>query len=159
MSYYYEAGGVTATWGVITVSTGFKTLSVTPNSARVTTDVSADGKYGYSKMGDRGCTISLTLQQTNPLNGKIAAQFAIQDKIGAAFPVSPFSILDETGKSIHFLIPEAVLTEVASNEFSDAMGEKTWVWVGSSYLMTENLEEVAGALGDYIPSDTSTATV
>lgn len=154
MSFFYEAGGIEAVWGVgeasIDLSTGWKTLSFTPNSERVTTDVSADGKYCFSKMGDKGCTISLTLQQTNPLNKKIAAAHAIQDVIGAALPIAPFKIIDNTGDSVHFVALNAVLTEVAANEFAEAAGEKTWVWVAESYLQAEDPATITAALSSYI---------
>lgn len=154
MSYFYEAGAVEASWGfgktAVDLSTGWKSLSFTPNSERVTTDVSADGKYCFSKMGDKGCTISLTLQQTNPLNKKIANISAIQDVIGETIPIAPFKIVDKTGDSVHFVALNAVLTEVASNEFAEAAGEKTWVWVAESYLQAEDPATITSTLSNFI---------
>lgn len=154
MAYFYEAGAIEATWGLgeasLNLSTGWKSLSFTPNSERVTTDVSADGKYAFSKMGDKGCTISITLQQTNPLNKKIAQAHAIQDIVGATLPIAPFKIVDPTGDSVHFLALNAVLTEVAANEFAEASGDKTWVWVAESYLQAEDPATITAALSSYL---------
>lgn len=150
MSYFYEASGVEAHWAGEDLSVGFKSLVITPNADRVTTDTSADGKYGFSKMGDKGCTITMTFQQTNPIHKKIAKIAAAQDVIGATLQIAPFTVVDKTGDSVHFACFNAVLTAVPENSFEEAMGEKTWTWVAESYLMAEDPSTIKAALSSYL---------
>jgi hypothetical protein len=149
----YEAANIDVEWFGIDLSSGWAEdtfLEIVPNSERVTHTAGADGQYGFSKMSDKGATISLTLQQTSPTNQKIAEIYSTQDIIGESLSVAPFSIIDKTGKSTHFLALNAVLTEVPTQTFGNSMGEKTWVWVCESYLQAEDTSTITSNLAQYL---------
>lgn len=148
----YEAGNVTCIWNDLDLSKGWAEdtfLTIEPLSERITTTFGANGEMAVSKMANRGATITMTFQQTAPVNKKIAQIAAIQDKIGGLIQFSPFEVIDKTGDSIHFLALNAILSEVASNEFGNTAGEKTWVWVCENYLQAEDPATISAALQEY----------
>lgn len=154
MTMYYEAASVDITWVGVDLSKGIGSdtfLTIEPNSERVTVTPSANGEYAFSKMGDKGCTITLTLQQTSPTNDKIAQIFAAQDVVGTTLPIAPFTVVDRTGKSANFIALNAVLTEMPTNEFGAAIGEKTYVWQAETYLSSNEPSTILGALDQYTP--------
>lgn len=149
----YESGSIVVTWNKIDLSTGWAEdtfLTVEPLTERVTLTFGADGTMTPSKMANKGATITLTLQQTADANKRIADIWAAQDVIGAPIPVSPFSIIDESGDSAHFVALNAVLSEVPGHSFGNAVGEKAWVWVCESYIETSDPSTVTSALRDYL---------
>jgi hypothetical protein len=155
MSWLYESGAVTVTWNGLDLSSGWAEdtfLEIAPLSDRITATPGADGRFGYSKMANKGATITMTFQQTAPVNKKIAQIAAAQDALGGALQFSPFTVIDETGDSVHFLALNAVLTQVPTTTFGNAMGEKAWVWVCESYLQAEDPATITAALSDYIKS-------
>lgn len=149
----YEARNVTVSWAGEDLSKGWAEdtfLTIEPLGARQEVTFGADGGAAYSKMSNRGATITMTFQQTAPVNKKIAQIAAIQDKVGAALKIAEFKVIDNTGDSVHFLALNAVLTEVASNEFGNTIGEKTWVWICESYLVAEDPATITAALDQYL---------
>jgi hypothetical protein len=151
---FYEAGSVTMTWSGIDLSQGKggdTFLLIEPNSPRVNVKVGNDGSYAFSKMADKGCKITLTCQQTSPVNDEIARVYAAQDIVGAILPVAPFTVVDPVGKSTNFVALNAVLTEMPSNEFGAEAGEKTYVWMASQYLSSDDPSTITSALKAYRP--------
>lgn len=149
----YESGNITATWNGVDLSSGWVEdtfLDIQPIGERVTVKFGADGQMAASKMANRGATITMTFQQTSETNKKIAQIAALQDTIGGGLAFSPFTVIDNTGNSIHFVALNAVLTEVAGNTFGNESGEKTWVWICESYLQAEDPSTITAALGDYL---------
>jgi hypothetical protein len=153
MSYFYEAAGVQVTWSGVDLSEGWgedSFLTITPNSDRVEHSAGADGTYTFSKISDRGCTITMTFKDVAPVNKKIANIFAAQDVIGAALPVAPFTILDTTGDSVSFVALNAVLTAVPEITFQRTSGERTYTWICQSYLLAEQPSTITAAISDYV---------
>lgn len=166
MSYYYEAGNVEVTWYTENLSEGWGEdtfLEITPNAARVEHQAGADGTYTFSKIADKGCTIKMTFKDVSPVNKKLGEILAGQDLIGASLPFAPFTVVDNTGDSVHFLALNAVLTEVPDISFQRISGEKTWTWVCESFLMAEDPSTITSAISSYVKpttniSSTSTST-
>ena len=149
----YESAGVSVTWYGLNLSEGWGEdtfLTITQNSERITYKAGADGNYTFSKRADKGCTISLVLSQVSPVNQKIAAIAAGQDLIGGSIPIAPFTIVDATGDSAHFIALNAVLTEVSDIEFGAESGERTYTWVAKTFLMAEDPVTITNALQDYL---------
>lgn len=149
----YESSNVTVSWAGEDLSKGWAEdtfLTIEPLSVRNEVTFGADGAAAYSKMANRGATITMTFQQTAPVNKKIAQIAAIQDKVGGLLKIAEFKVIDNTGDSIHFLALNAVLTEVAGNDFGNTIGEKTWVWVCESYLVSEDPATITAALDEYL---------
>lgn len=158
MSYFYESGAVEVTWYTVNLSEGWAEdtfLTITPNAARVETSAGADGTYTFSKIADKGCTITMTFKDVAPINKKIGAIAGAQDLLGDTLPVAPFTVVDKTGDSVHFVALNAVLTEVPEISFGRVSGEKTWTWVAELYIMSEDLSTVTSALDQYIKPSTN----
>ena len=148
----FEAASIIANWNDIDLSQGlaFDTyLEVTPNAPRITQKIGNDGKASLSKMADRSATIKMTFVQNSETNQKIAAVYAAMSKIGAEIPVSPFTIIDKTGNSAHFVALNATLTEVPGHTFGSDMGEKTWTWVCESYIDSADPETTLQEISEY----------
>jgi len=149
----YESGNVTVTWFTEDLSSGWAEdtfLTIEPLEARNSTTFGADGQMAVSKMANRGATITMTFQQTAQVNKNLANIYAVQDKIGGAIPFAPFTVIDNTGGSTHFVALNAVLTEVPTQTFGNTIGEKTWVWVCESYLQAEDPATITAALSEYL---------
>ena len=155
MTMFYEAGSVEITWNGEDLSSGIGAdtfLMIEPNAPRVTHKAGNDGQYAFSKNSDKGCKITLTLQQTSPTNDIIANFYALQDIVGAQLPISPFTVVDPVGKSSNFLALNAVLTEMPTNEYAAESGEKTYVWIAESYLSAKDPSTITNAIANYVPS-------
>ncbi|BAV80942.1 hypothetical protein [Vibrio phage RYC] len=153
MSYTYEAAGVSVNWYGLNLSEGWGEdtfLTITPNSERVRYKVGANGQYTFSKMADKGCTISMTFTDVAPVNKKVGGLAGAQDLIGNALAIAPFTVVDETGKSVHFICENAVLTEVSDIEFGAESGERTWTWVAETYIMAEDPATITAGLDRWI---------
>ena len=153
MTMFYESGAIEITWNGVDLAKGLAEdsfLTIEPLADRVTATFSADGPMAISKSANKGATISLTLQQTSETNKDIAKIAAIQDVIGAAIPVSPFTVIDPTGDSAHFVALNAILSTTSSQEFGNAVGEKSWTWICESYLQAEDPATITSALASYV---------
>jgi len=150
VSLFYEAGAIEVTWLGIDLARGWNSLTFEPNNPAVTYTVSADGVYTFSKSSDNGCTISLTLPQTSPLNKVISFEYSLQRQFGEALQFAPFTVIDPTGDSASFVALNAVLTEQPSNSFEAEAGDKTWVWVCETYIMSDNPASILATLDSYI---------
>ena len=149
----YASAEVDITWNGLDLARGLAEdsfLTIEPLEARNTTTFGADGQMVVSKMANRGATITMTFQQTSQVNKDIANIYAAQDKIGGKIPFAPFTVIDNSGGSAHFVALNAVLTEVATQSFGNTVGEKTWVWVCESYLQAEDPATITAALSDYL---------
>ena len=152
----YESGNITVNWNGIDLSNGWAEdtfLTIEPLTERVTTTFGADGSMTASRMANKGANITLTLQQTAETNQKIAAVSAAQDVIGSDLPISAFGIVDNSGDSAHFVALNAILTEVPTHTFGNAVGEKSWVWTCESYINTDDPSTVTSALESYIKTN------
>ncbi len=153
MSQYYEAGNVTVNWNGVDLSTGWAAdtfLTITPNAARIEHTAGAGGTYTFSKIADKGATIKMTFQDVSPVNKSIATVAAAQDLIGGSIDISPFTVLDNTGDSVHFVAFNAVLTEVPEVNFGRASGERTWTWVCESFINTDDPATITTAIESYL---------
>lgn len=155
----YESQNIEASWGVggsaIDMTSGWAEntfLTVTPIGPMKEAGFGADGKMGVSKMAAKGGTISLTLKQTAPLNLELARIAAAEMVRGAPIVAAPFKVIDKTGGSAHFVALNAVLTEQASHEFANTMGEKTWVWVCESFISTDDPVALTASITDWLRS-------
>lgn len=150
----YEAANITASWLGLNLAEGGWAddtfLTVVPSGPRKTVTKGADGKMAVSKMADKGAVITLTLKQSAPLNKKIAAIAAAEDMVGGEINFAPFTVMDKTGDSANFIALNATLTEIASNEFGNTMGEKTWVWECETYIETNDPATITAALSNYL---------
>lgn len=158
MAYFYEAGAVSVNWSGVDLSEGWAAdtfLTITPNSDRVEFTAGAGGQGTFSKIADKSCTITMVFQDVATVNKKISALSGAQDAIGASLPVAPFTVIDKTGKSVHFAALNAVLTAVPEISFGRASGERTWTWVCESYIMAEDPATITAALADYLPAGTN----
>lgn len=153
MPYFYEAAAIDIEWNGVDLSTGWAEdvyITITPNSDHVTHKSGADGKYTFSKMADKGCTISMEFTDVADVNKAIAKISAIQDAIGAAIPIAPFTLVDRTGDSVHFAALNAVLTKVPEITFGNASQTRTWEWVCETYLMAEDPTTITSQIQDYL---------
>lgn len=162
MSYIYEAGAIDVSWAPSGVSVDLTSgwaedtfLTITPNSARVEHTAGAGGQYTFSKLADKGCTITMTFQDVAPVNKQLAKVSAAQDAFGGSIPMAPFIVVDNTGDSAHFVTFNAVLTEVPEIGFQKASGERTWTWVCESYIMTDDPTTVKAAKDSYVKAATT----
>jgi hypothetical protein len=166
MSYFYESGAVSVTWttnvGSVDLSKGWGEgtfLNITPSAARIEHSAGADGTYTYSKIADKGCTIEMTFKDVAPVNKEISAISAKQDVIGAAVPFGVFTVVDNTGDSIHFATQEAVLSAIPTISFDRVSGERTWTWICESFIMTDDVSVVTSAINEYIRQSTNLINV
>ena len=153
MSYTYESAGVSVTWFGVNLSSGWGEdtfLTITPNSERVTYKAGADGHYTFSKMADKGCTITMTFTDVAPVNKKVGGIAGVQDMIGSTVGIAPFTVIDATGNSAHFACLNAVLTEVSDIEFGSSSGERTWTWVAETYIMAEDPATITAQIKKYL---------
>jgi hypothetical protein len=158
MSYFYESGAVSVTWGATDLSEGWGEgtfLTITPNAARVEHSVGADGAYTYSKIADKGCTIEMTFKDVAPVNKKVAALAAAQDLVGSTIPFLPFTVVDQTGDSVSFVTLNAVLSSVPTISFDRVSGERTWTWICETFIMADDPATVLAAISDYVPQSTN----
>ena len=149
----YEAAAIVAEWNGLDLSKGWAPdtfLEFAPNSERVTHTVGADSQYTFSKMSDKGATITLTLQQAAPLNRELSKIIAEQDKVGAPLTAGPFSVIDSIAGSANFVVRNAVLTEVPTTTFGAANGERVWVWVCESYFLSDDVAAITAELNLYL---------
>lgn len=154
----YEAANIDASWGygeaAIDITDGGlgddTFLEVVQVNEMLSETFGADGVMGISKMAGKGGTISLTLKQTAPLNKKLAKIASIQMKTGSPVIVAPFTVVDKTAGSAHFVAINAVLKAQADHSFGNSMGEKTWVWVCESFIPTDDPIGFTTSLTDYI---------
>lgn len=153
MPYYYESAAVDIEWNGEDLSTGWAEdvfITITPNSERVTYKSGADGKYTFSKMANKGATIVMEFTDVADVNKMIGKLSAIQDAIGAAIPIAPFTLVDRTGDSVHFAALNAVLTEVPEITFGNASQTRSWTWVCESYLMAEDPATITSEISKYL---------
>lgn len=154
----YEAANIDASWGygesaIDFTEGGFADdtfLEVTQVNEMLTESFGADGIMGISKMAGKGGAISVTLKQTSPLNNKLATIASAQMKTGAPVISAPFTVVDKTAGSAHFVALNAVLKAQADHSFGNAMGEKTWVWVCESFIPTDDPVGFTASLADYL---------
>ena len=154
MAYFYEAGAVTVTWYGEDLSTGWANetfLTITPSTDRVEYIAGAGGQGTFSKIADKSCTINMIFQDVAEVNKKLAAISGAQDVIGATLPIAPFTIIDQTGNSIHFAALNAVLTTVPEISFGRASQERSWTWTCESYIMAEDPATITAAIKSYLP--------
>lgn len=153
MSMFYESANILVSWNGLNLSQGWgedSFLTITPNSPRISYKSGADGSYTYSKMADKGATLTMTFTDVADVNLQISAVSAAQDLIGAKLPIAPFLVIDQTGNSVHFLATNCVLTEISDVEFSASSGERTWTWVCETYIASNDLSSVTSALKGYL---------
>lgn len=153
----YESANIDASWGVgataLDLTDGWADntfLTVVQVNSMLEESFGADGKMGISKMAGKGGTITLTLKQTAPLNIEIARVAAAQMVRGAPVVAAPFKVVDKTAKSAHFVALNAVLKSQADHDFSNTMGEKTWVWVCESFISTDDEAALTASITDWI---------
>lgn len=154
----YEAANITASWGyggaALDLTEGGLGsdvfLDVVQTNAMVEVTRGADGSMAPSKMSSKGGTITLTLQQTAPLNKKLAKVAGLQMKIGAPLVVGNFTVIDKTAASAHFVAINAILTAQADHSFGATGGEKTWVWECEAFIPTDEPLTFTTGLTDYI---------
>lgn len=149
----YESGNVIITWNGEDLSTGWVEdtyLDIQPLGERLTHSFGADGQMATSKMANHGATITMTFQQTAPVNAILAKISAEQDRIGGAVPTSPFEVNDRTGNSAHFVALNARLSEVTGHTFGNTAGEKTWVWTCESYIQSDDLAVLTSAISEFL---------
>lgn len=152
MAYFYEATGVTVTWAGVDLSEGWAEdtfLTITPNSARVEHKAGADGQYTFSKLADKGCTITMTFQDVAYVNDEIAAVAAAQDVIGGTVQIAPFQVVDTSGAA-SFVALNAVLAEVPEITYQKASGERTWTWICEAYILTDDPATVTANIKSYM---------
>lgn len=157
----YSSGSVNVKWNKIDLSHGWAEdtfLTVEPLAERKTTTFGADGQMCVSKSANNGAKITLTLQQTSTANkdiAKINAAESVLSFVSEDLAVSLFSIEDTSGDSANFYCWNAVLTEVPTNSFGNAAGEKTWTWICETYVETNDLVTLAKSAGDFVDSEVS----
>ena len=137
----YSSKDVYVNWNGVDLSTGWAEdtfLTIEPLADRTTATFGADGQMCISKGANKGATITMTFQQTADSNKKIAAIAAASDELGSLAPYGEFSVIDEVGNSANFIARNAVLTQVASNDFGNTVGEKSWTWVCETYILAED---------------------
>lgn len=148
----YSSADLVVNWNGLDLATGWAEdtfLTIEPNSERVMYTVGCDGQIAPSKSANKSATITLTYQQNAPVIKDIAAIFAAQDLIGGEFILSPFYIEDPNNET-YFVTLNAFVTEVPTNEFGAAQGERSYVFVCESYLLSDDPSTITSALGDYI---------
>lgn len=152
MAYFYEAGNVAVNWNGLNLSYGWAEdtfLTITPNSARVEHKVGADGTYTYSKLSDKGCTITMTFTDVSTMNNSIAAIAAAQDAFGGDIPIASFEVIDLTGDAAGFVALNVVLTEIPEMSYQKASGERTWTWVAETYIATNDPTTITASINKY----------
>jgi hypothetical protein len=162
MSYFYESGAVEVTFttvaGSVDLSEGWGEgtfLTITPNAARVEHQAGADGTYTYSKIADKGCTITMTFKDVAPVNKKISLISASQDILGGKLPFGAFTVVDPTGSSANFITLNAVLSAVPEVSFDRVSGERTWTWICESFILAEDPLTVLAAISEYVKPTTN----
>lgn len=150
----YESGNVKVSWYTEDLSAGWAEdtfLTIEPITERKSYKAGADGAFAFSKSANKGAVITMTFQQTAPINKRLALIAAMEDVVGGDTIFDEFRVTDLTGDSVNFLALGATLTEVAGTSFGATSGEKTWVWVCESYLLSDNPVDIASNLKSYLP--------
>lgn len=153
MNRTYECKNITINWAGLNLSRGWGPdafLTITPNEDRVTTEYGADGQMAPSKTANRGARIELVTMQTADVNKEIGALAAAQDIIGAELEFSPFTVSDNTGKSVQFVADNAILVDNPDHEFGLTNGTKTWAWECETFIDGSDVSTITAALQDYI---------
>lgn len=148
MSMIYSSAGITVSWAGEDLSTGWADdtfLTIEPLSERKTATFGSDGQMTISRMANKGATISLTLKQTSSTNKAIARIAALEEVAAGDLKFAPFMVQDLTNENEAFYADNAVLTEVPSTEYGNAVGEKTWVWVCETYVTATDLGSATSA--------------
>lgn len=156
----YSSKDVYVTWSAggktVNLSKGWAEdtfLTIEPLADRNTATFGADGQMCISKGANKGATITMTFQQTANANKSIAAIAAAQDLLGSTAPYGLFTVTDTVGDSANFIARNAVLTQVASNDFGNTVGEKSWTWICESYILAEDPATVLAEIDSYIKAD------
>lgn len=147
----YESQAINVTWSGIDLSTGWSDdtfLTITPRADRVTARAGADGQYGYSKIADKGCDITLTLQQTSPTYDKIVKMLAVQSVTGASLVKAPFTITDPHG-NIKFVALFAVIAKEPEVSFGAESGDVEFTWTSSTYISSDNPASLLSEITKY----------
>lgn len=150
----YSSRDIRAFWDGIDLAKGWAEdtfLTIEPNTERVNYKVGADGQIAPSKSADKSAKITVTYQQNAPVLKAIADVFAAMDISGGEFKVSPMVIIDPNNE-VYFVTNNAFVSEVPTNEFGKEQGERSFVFICESYLLSSDPSTVTAAMGQYVSS-------
>lgn len=150
----YNAAAIEASWaGIDFTKGGLGTdvfLEVTQIGALKEVQFGAAGEMGVSKLANRGGTISITLQQSAPLNKELARMAYAEIIDPALMVVAPFIVKDKVGSSSNFIAINAVMTAMPDQSYGVTMGEQTWIWTCEAFIPTDDPITATAAIASYL---------
>lgn len=152
MVAFYEAGSIKVGWNGVDLSNGWGEdtfLEITKDGAYVEPSPGADGNHVYSKLSNRGATITMTFKQGSKACQDITKLLAAQTIIGGGLPVSVFTVIDPVGGTNLFIANNAVLIDSGDNSWGNTVGERQFMWHCSKYIETNDPSTVTSSIKDF----------